>query len=132
MCNQILVLLLLLRSVLKPGRGLYDRTLRLLYDVLVAKPGDRLSAARRLKHEVAGVIRTNLSRVLAARTSLAATRAERRWQKYLDTAAATGLVHPREQIGIQSSNEWDRVLRYPIPGPMKACMRRKSMRERLP
>jgi peptidoglycan/xylan/chitin deacetylase (PgdA/CDA1 family)/glycosyltransferase involved in cell wall biosynthesis/2-polyprenyl-3-methyl-5-hydroxy-6-metoxy-1,4-benzoquinol methylase len=129
--HRRLVLLLLLRSVLTPGRGLYVRlatvrnllryrTLRLLCDVLVAKPGDRLIAARRLKHEVASVIRTNLSRVLAARTSLAATRAERRWQKYLDTAAATGLVHPREQIGIQSSNEWDRVFALPDPWAYKS------------
>ena len=55
-----LLLLLLLRSVLTPGRGLYVglatvrnllrcRTLRLLYDVLAAKPRDRLSAARRVQ-----------------------------------------------------------------------------------
>ena len=119
-----LLLLLLIRSALTPGRGFYIglatmrnliryRTLHLLYDVLVAKPGDRSSAARRLRHEVAGVIRSNLSRVLATRTSLAARRAERRWQKYLDMAAAGGPLHPRVQINVQSSNEWDRVFALP-------------------
>ena len=61
------------------------------------------------------MIRTNLSRILATRTSLAARRAERRWQKYLDTAAAAGRAHAREQIDIQSPNEWDRVFALADP-----------------
>jgi hypothetical protein len=58
-----LFLLLLLRSALTPGRGLYvglatvrnplrRATLRLLYEVLAAKPKDRSSAVRRVRHHV--------------------------------------------------------------------------------
>jgi peptidoglycan/xylan/chitin deacetylase (PgdA/CDA1 family)/glycosyltransferase involved in cell wall biosynthesis len=117
--------LLLLRSALTPGRGLYvglvtvrsllrRRTLRLLFEVLAAKPKDRLSAARRVTHEVASMIRANLSRVLATRPSLAARQADRRWQNYLDAAAASGRAHAREQIDTQSPTNGTGSLRYPI------------------
>jgi peptidoglycan/xylan/chitin deacetylase (PgdA/CDA1 family)/2-polyprenyl-3-methyl-5-hydroxy-6-metoxy-1,4-benzoquinol methylase/GT2 family glycosyltransferase len=121
-----LLLRLLLRSALTPSRGLYvglatvrnllrRRTLRLLWDVLAAMPKDRLSAVRRVTHEVASVVRVNLSRVLAMRPSLAASRADRQWHKYLDTAAAAGRVHAREEIDTQGPNEWDRVFALPDP-----------------
>ena len=121
-----LLLILLLRSLLTPGRGLYvglatvrnllrRRTLRLLYDVLAATPKDRLSAARRVRHEVASVVRVSLSRVLATRPSLAARRADQQWHKYLDTAAAAGRTRAREQVDTQSPNEWDQVFALPDP-----------------
>jgi peptidoglycan/xylan/chitin deacetylase (PgdA/CDA1 family)/glycosyltransferase involved in cell wall biosynthesis len=119
-----LLLLLLLRSALTPARGLYvglatvrsllrRRTIRLMFEVLAAKPKDRLNAARRVTHEVASMVRTNLSRVLATRPSLAARRADRRWQNYLDAAAASGRAHAREQIDTLSPNERDRVVALP-------------------
>jgi peptidoglycan/xylan/chitin deacetylase (PgdA/CDA1 family) len=121
-----LLLILLLRSMLTPCRGLYvglttvrnllrRRTLGLLYDVLAAKPKDRLSAARRVTHEVACVVRVNLSRVLATEPSLTAKRADLQWLKYLDTIAAAGRVHARQQVDTQSPNEWDRVFALPDP-----------------
>jgi peptidoglycan/xylan/chitin deacetylase (PgdA/CDA1 family)/glycosyltransferase involved in cell wall biosynthesis len=119
-----LLLRLLLRSALTSGRGLYvglatvrnllrRRTLRLLWGFLAAKPKDRLNAARWLAHEVAGMVGANLSRVLATRPGLAAKRADRRWQKYLDAAAASGRAYAREQIDTQRLNEGDRVATLP-------------------
>ena len=92
---------------------LQRRTLRLLWDVLAPKPKDRLSAARRVAHEVPDVVGANLSRVLATRPSLAATRAFRRWQKYLDAVAASGRAHAREQIESQSLNKHNRLAALP-------------------
>jgi glycosyltransferase involved in cell wall biosynthesis len=94
-----LTLRLLIRDALTSGRGLCvclitvrnllrRRTFRLLWNVLVAKRKDRLSAARWVAHEVAGVFATNLPDILAARPTLAARRAESRWQKRLDAADA--------------------------------------------
>jgi peptidoglycan/xylan/chitin deacetylase (PgdA/CDA1 family)/glycosyltransferase involved in cell wall biosynthesis/SAM-dependent methyltransferase len=121
-----LLLLLLLRSARTPGRGLYvglatvrdllrRGTLRLLYAVLTARPKNRLSAARRVSHHVASVVRTKLSRVIATQPSLAAKRADRQWQKHLDAAAAAGRTYAREQLDTQSPNEWDRIFALPDP-----------------
>jgi peptidoglycan/xylan/chitin deacetylase (PgdA/CDA1 family) len=122
--SKRLLLRLLLRSALTSGRGLYvalatvrdllrRRTLRLLWDALAARPKDRLSAVRRVAHEVAGVVGANLARVLATRPGLTARRADRRWQNYLDAAAASGRAHAREQIDTQCLKERDRVAALP-------------------
>jgi peptidoglycan/xylan/chitin deacetylase (PgdA/CDA1 family)/glycosyltransferase involved in cell wall biosynthesis len=119
-----LLLRLLFRSALPPGRGVYVglatvhnllrlRTFRLLWAILAAKPQGRLSAARRLAHEVADAVRSSLSRVLATRPGLAAKRAGRRWQNFLDAAAASGRAHARERMETQSVNEWDRTPAQP-------------------
>jgi peptidoglycan/xylan/chitin deacetylase (PgdA/CDA1 family)/GT2 family glycosyltransferase len=116
-----LVLLLLLRSPLTPGRALrfglatvhdlvQHRTLQLLYNILTAKPKDRLIAARRVTHEIASVLRAHLSLFLSERPSLASIRVGRRWQKFLDTAAASGRAHAREQIYIRRAKELDHVV----------------------
>jgi peptidoglycan/xylan/chitin deacetylase (PgdA/CDA1 family) len=115
-----LLLRLLLRSALTSGRGLYVsvatvlrllrfRTFRLLWDVVAAKPKYRLSAKKRVAHEVASVAVGDLSRVLSQRPSLAAIRADRSWQKYLDAVVASGRAHAREHIDTQSFNERNRV-----------------------
>jgi glycosyltransferase involved in cell wall biosynthesis/peptidoglycan/xylan/chitin deacetylase (PgdA/CDA1 family) len=120
-----LTLRLLIRSALTPGRGscaclitvrnlLRRRTFQLLWNVLVAKRKDRLSAGRRLVHEFAGVIATNLPEMLAARPGLAARRAESRWQKSLDAAAASGRAHARERINNENLNARDRVAALPL------------------
>lgn len=119
-----LLVRLALRSALTSGRGLCVslaivcnllryRTFRLLWDVLTAKPKERLSAARRVAHGVDGTVAATLSRVLATRPSLAARRADRRWQKYLDAATVSGRAHAREQIDTQSITERDRVAALP-------------------
>ncbi len=88
-----LFLLLLLRSALTPGRGLYvglatvrnllrRATLRLLYEVLAAKPKDRLSAVRRVRHHVASVVRGKLSQVIATESRLAGRTCYRHRRKY--------------------------------------------------
>jgi peptidoglycan/xylan/chitin deacetylase (PgdA/CDA1 family)/GT2 family glycosyltransferase/SAM-dependent methyltransferase len=116
------VLLVLLRT----SRGLYvclatardllrRRSLRLLVTILAAKPKARLGAMSRFKNEVASMFRANLSEVLATRPGLAVKRAKQRWRKYLDAAAAAGRAHAREQISIQSPNEWDRIFALTDP-----------------
>ena len=86
------------------------RTLQLLYNILTAKPKDRLIAARRVTHEIASVVRAHLSLFLSERPSLASIRVGRRWQKFLDTAAASGRAHAREQIYIRRAKELDHVV----------------------
>jgi glycosyltransferase involved in cell wall biosynthesis/peptidoglycan/xylan/chitin deacetylase (PgdA/CDA1 family) len=115
-----LLLRLFLRSALTSVRGLYVsvatalrllrfRTFRLLWDVVAAEPKYRLSAKKRVADEVASVAGGDLSRVLSVRPGLAATRADRRWQKYLDAVVVSGRAHAREQINIQCFNERNRV-----------------------
>jgi peptidoglycan/xylan/chitin deacetylase (PgdA/CDA1 family)/glycosyltransferase involved in cell wall biosynthesis/2-polyprenyl-3-methyl-5-hydroxy-6-metoxy-1,4-benzoquinol methylase len=91
------------------------RTLRRLMAILATLPKARLGAVSRLKQEVASVLKANLPKVLATRPGLAAKRAEQRWRKYLDTAAAVGRAQAREQINTQSPNEWDRLFALPDP-----------------
>jgi glycosyltransferase involved in cell wall biosynthesis/peptidoglycan/xylan/chitin deacetylase (PgdA/CDA1 family) len=120
-----LTLRLLIRSALTSGRGFYAclatvrdllrrRTFRLLWNALVAKRKDRLSAARRLAHEVAGVIATNLPGILAACPGRAARRAESRWQQCLDAFVASGRAHARERISNQNLNGRNRVAALPL------------------
>jgi glycosyltransferase involved in cell wall biosynthesis/peptidoglycan/xylan/chitin deacetylase (PgdA/CDA1 family)/SAM-dependent methyltransferase len=120
------LLLRLLLALLGTGRGLYvglaaardllrRRTLRLLLAILATAPKVRLLAWRRFQHEVANVLRAKLSESLATRPGLAAKRSERRWRNYLQTAAAAGRAHAREQINIQSPHEWDRIFALPDP-----------------
>jgi peptidoglycan/xylan/chitin deacetylase (PgdA/CDA1 family)/glycosyltransferase involved in cell wall biosynthesis len=112
---------LFLRSALQPCRGFYvrlaamrellrPRTLRQLWDLLTTRPENRLSQARQVTRDVAGAIGVSLSRILAARPGLAAERTERRWQKYLDAAVASGRAHARKQINAQSLNNRSRGL----------------------
>jgi hypothetical protein len=88
-----LFLLLLLRSALTPNRGLYvglatlrnllrRATLHLLYEVLAAKPKDRLSAVRRVRHHVASVVRGKLSQVIATQSRLTGRTCYRHRRKY--------------------------------------------------
>jgi peptidoglycan/xylan/chitin deacetylase (PgdA/CDA1 family) len=116
-----LVLLLLLRIMLTPGRGLrvglaiahelvQRRTVRLLYNVLTAQPKDRLTAARRVTHEIASVVRAKLSLFLSERPSLASKRIHRRWQKFLDAAAASGRADARDKIYSRGANERDHIV----------------------
>jgi glycosyltransferase involved in cell wall biosynthesis len=92
--SRRLFLLLLLRSALTPNRGLYvglatfrdllrRATLRLLHEVLAAKPKDRLSALRRVRHHVASVVRGKLSQVIATQSRLAGRACYRHRWKYL-------------------------------------------------
>jgi peptidoglycan/xylan/chitin deacetylase (PgdA/CDA1 family) len=118
------LLRLLVSSALPPGRRFYvglltmrellrPRTLRQLWDVLKTNPQNRLSLAKQVTREVAGVIGASLSWTLAARPGLATERAELRWQKYLDSAAVSGRVHARKQIDAQSLNDRNRGLASP-------------------
>jgi peptidoglycan/xylan/chitin deacetylase (PgdA/CDA1 family)/glycosyltransferase involved in cell wall biosynthesis len=116
------VLIVLLRT----GRGLHvflatarnllrRRTLRTLKSILASMPKARLGAVSRFKKEVANMLGTSLSEALATRPALAAKRAEQRWRNYLDTTAASGRAYAREQISIQSPNEWDRIFALTDP-----------------
>jgi glycosyltransferase involved in cell wall biosynthesis/peptidoglycan/xylan/chitin deacetylase (PgdA/CDA1 family) len=121
------LLLLLLHTALTPGPGLHlglrtvrgllrPRTLRLLYDVLAAKPEDGLSAARRLKHEATNIVKAGLSWILATQPDLAAKHVDRQWKEYLEAAAAAGREHARAQVSKpQSLHGWDRVFALPDP-----------------
>jgi peptidoglycan/xylan/chitin deacetylase (PgdA/CDA1 family) len=101
---------LVLGRALTPGRGLRlglrsahgllrSRTLGLLYSLLAAKPNEKLAAVRRLKHEAAGVVKANLSRILATRPGLAARQADRRWHEHLEAMAASGRAQVRGRLG---------------------------------
>jgi peptidoglycan/xylan/chitin deacetylase (PgdA/CDA1 family)/2-polyprenyl-3-methyl-5-hydroxy-6-metoxy-1,4-benzoquinol methylase len=102
---------------LRVVRGLLRRRmLRLIYCAVTAKPKDRLDVARRVKHEAAIVVKTNLSRVLASRPGVAAKQADRKWQEYVDAAAAAGRAHARERVGPPKSPDWwDRFFALPDP-----------------
>jgi peptidoglycan/xylan/chitin deacetylase (PgdA/CDA1 family) len=123
--HKRLTLRLLIRGALTSGRGLYvslvtvrklfrRRAFRLLWNVMVAKRKDRLSAVKQLAHEVVGVIATNLSGILAVRPGLAVRRTESRWQKCLDAAAASGRAHARERINNQNLNGREPVAALPL------------------
>src|SRR5262249_53415613 len=100
---------LLLGEALTPGRALHlglgtvrgllrRRTFRLVCEVLVAKPKDRLGAARRLKYEITDVAKACLARVLATRPGLVARQAGWHWREYLDAAVAAGRAHVQKQL----------------------------------
>ena len=118
------LLRLLFSSALPPGRRFYvglvtmrellrPRTLRQLWDVLKTTPKNPWSLARQVTREVAGAIGASLSRILAPRSGLAAKGAELRWQKYLDSTAASGRADARKQIDAESLNDGDRGLAPP-------------------
>jgi peptidoglycan/xylan/chitin deacetylase (PgdA/CDA1 family)/2-polyprenyl-3-methyl-5-hydroxy-6-metoxy-1,4-benzoquinol methylase len=118
---------LLLRRVLTPQRSvrlgirmmralLRRRMLGLIYRVLAAKPEDRVDAIRRVKHEAATTVKTNLSRILATRLGVATRRADRKWRRSVDTAFAVGRAHVREQVGPSIGHDWwDRFFALPDP-----------------
>jgi glycosyltransferase involved in cell wall biosynthesis len=118
---------LLLGKALTPGRGLRlglrtvrgllrPQTLRLISGLLMAKPKEKLAAARRLKHEIASIAKANLPLVLATRPGKAAQQASRKWQEHIAAAAAAGRARAQRQIvDPQGNNWWERLFALPDP-----------------
>lgn len=89
-----------------------SRSLGFLLRFLTARSNEKLAAKRRLKREVAEVIRARLSRILAAQPGLAAREAERRRRHQFDAITAAARAQVRAGLGT--------VDRTPAAKPMRS------------